>query len=139
MDYLENHVMIFIMILSGFLATMNMWAYKWSDVRISANDIYMVFLMIGWMYLFMGLYYGVKQHVLLGAVLVVLFFIAIRKQLFVSSNQFVKGMIPHHSMAILMSKRLLEKGNTDSKLEKIAHDIINNQENEIKLFKELEN
>ena len=51
-----NHyvVMFFIMVLSGFLSTMNVWVDKWDDIRFSINDVYMTLLMTGWMFLFMG-------------------------------------------------------------------------------------
>ena len=55
----NNHYisMFFIMILSGLLSTMNVWVDKLDDIRFSINDAYMVLLMTGWMFLFMGLFY----------------------------------------------------------------------------------
>ena len=53
---------------------------------------------------------------------------AIRKQIFVDEKQYLLGMIPHHSMAIHMSNRLLEKSNGISNLLK---DIIQSQTSEI--------
>ena len=55
----NNHyiVMFFIMLLSGLLSTMNIWADKLDDIRFSINDGYMILLMTGWMFLFMGLFY----------------------------------------------------------------------------------
>ena len=54
-----NHytIMFFIMILSGLLSTMNVWVDKLDDIRFSINDAYMILLMSGWMFLFMGLFY----------------------------------------------------------------------------------
>lgn len=54
-----NHyvIMFFIMLLSGLLSTMNVWADKFNDIRFSINDVYMTLLMTGWMFLFMGLIY----------------------------------------------------------------------------------
>ena len=68
----------------------------------------------------------------------------IRKQIFINETQYLKGMIPHHSMAVLMSKQLLKKSNNKyddketklmSKIKKLASHIINTQEDEIKLMK----
>ena len=101
-----NHyiVMFFIMIVSGLLTTMNIWADKWDDVRFSINDIYMTLLMTGWMFLFMGLYYSEIIILWLGLFLVVTNIWCIRTQFMVTIEQYILGMIPHHSMAILMSK-----------------------------------
>ena len=43
----SNHyiVMFFIMILSGLFSTMNVWADKYDDMRLSINDAYMILLM----------------------------------------------------------------------------------------------
>jgi uncharacterized protein (DUF305 family) len=48
-------------------------------------------------------------------------------------------MIPHHSMAIHMSKQLLEKEkNTSSSSRRFIQNIIDTQENEIMIFKKNE-
>ena len=61
---INNHytIMFFIMILSGLLSTMNVWADKIDDIRFSMNDVYMALLMTGWMFLFMGL---VNQEIII--------------------------------------------------------------------------
>lgn len=127
------------MLISGFLSTMNIWIDKLEDYRIHMNDIYMIFLMSGWMFLFMGLfYYNIKQF-LFGIILVIIILICIRNQIFINEKQYISGMIPHHSMAILMSKKLLEKKielNPDIKY--LATSIIQGQEKEIKLMKQFE-
>jgi len=120
------------MILAGALSTMNVWADKIDDVRFSLNDMYMILLMTGWMLLFMGIYYKHFGAGLVGLVLVIVNLWAIRTQAFVTTGQFVTGMIPHHSMAIHMSKRLREKGTT---LREFADGIIATQEKEIAFMK----
>lgn len=125
-------VMTFIMILSGLLSTMNVWADKLDDVRLSMNDLYMILLMTGWMLLFMGFYYGSPGWSFIGFVVVLACLYGIRTQMFVSERQFLLGMIPHHSMAVLMSKRMREKPNSISKL---LNSILQSQENEIRYMK----
>jgi uncharacterized protein (DUF305 family) len=62
------------------------------------------------------------------AVLLVIFFIGIRSQVFVGDKQFLKSMIPHHSAAILMCR----EGNiTDPEIKQLCDDIIANQQKEI--------
>jgi len=110
----SNHyiIMFCIMILSGLLSTMNVYVDKLDDIRWSLNDIYMTTLMTGWMITFMSIYYKNLSPFIVGVLIVLFSFYAIRTQLFISQDQYLLGMIPHHSMAILMSKRLLDKKNS---------------------------
>ena len=105
--------MLFIMILSGLLSTMNVFANSPSDIRLSLNDVYMTLLMTGWMFFFMGIYH--KDIIgVFGLILVVVNLWCIRTQFMIDQKQYLLGMIPHHSMAVYMSKKLLEKNNSIS-------------------------
>jgi hypothetical protein len=114
---------------------MNVWVDKLDDIRFSLNDIYMIFLMTGWMFLFMGLYYSEVYIVFLGLFLVVTNIWCIRTQFMVSIKQYILGMIPHHSMAILMSKRLIEQ--ESPLINDFVSKIITMQEKEIEYMKEI--
>jgi hypothetical protein len=129
-----NHyiVMAIIMIFAGVLSTMNVWADKMDDMRLSINDGYMIALMTGWMIFFMGLYYKDTLPALIGATIALLILLAIRNQLFVSQDQYLRGMIPHHSMAVHMSRKLLQK---DTNLRGFVQNIVTTQEKEIELMK----
>jgi uncharacterized membrane protein YGL010W len=120
------------MILSGLMSTMNVWVDKLDDVRFSINDAYMTLLMTGWMFLFMGLVYKDKKIFVIGLLLIIFNIWAIRTQFMITETQYKLGMIPHHSMAIHMSKKLLEKNNNITPMLK---NIIATQEREIQLFK----
>ena len=129
-----NHyiVMFFIMLLSGLLSTMNVWVDKVDDIRFSINDAYMTLLMTGWMFLFMGLFYKEISVVFIGLLLIIFNIWCIRNQFLVTETQYKLGMIPHHSMAVHMSKKLLEKEN---KIFPFVKNIIKNQEDEILILK----
>ena len=129
-----NHyvVMFFIMLLSGLLSTMNVWVDKVDDIRFSINDAYMTLLMSGWMFLFMGLIYQEKGVFFIGLSLIIFNIWCIRNQFLITETQYKLGMIPHHSMAVHMSKKLLEKENNISLFVK---NIIKNQEDEILILK----
>jgi hypothetical protein len=129
-----NHyvVMFFIMILSGLLSTMNIWVDKVDDIRFSVNDVYMILLMTGWMFLFMGLLYREISVFFVGLSLVLVNIWCIRTQFLVSERQYKLGMIPHHSMAVHMSKKLLEKNNNISSF---VQNIIETQAEEIRILK----
>jgi len=124
--------MFFIMIIAGALSTMNVWVDKISDIYISLNDVYMIFLMTGWMFFFMGIIYQHLYVFIFGLLLVIINIYLIRTQTFVTENQYKLGMIPHHSMAILMSKKLLKKENN---IENFLKNLIYTQESEINFLK----
>jgi hypothetical protein len=70
--------------------------------------------------------------------------IAYKYQWFISNHQYLREMIPHHSMAILTSKSLLEKetqnqkqNQINRKTKELAKDILKTQETEIQTMKQL--
>jgi len=130
----EHNVMFMVicMFFAGYASTMNNWIDKWDDFRFSLNDFYMTGLMTGWMLFFMGLF-TLNIHKAIGGLMVaVVFFALIRTQLFVTEVQFLRGMIPHHSMAVMMSKRLEKKPNS---IQHLLDQIIQTQEKEIVIMK----
>jgi uncharacterized membrane protein YGL010W len=120
------------MIISGLLSTMNVWVDKIDDIRFSINDVYMTLLMTGWMFLFMGLIYKNMNALMLGGLLVIVNIWCIRNQFMITESQYKLGMIPHHSMAVHMSKKLLQK---DNNMSDFVNNIIKTQENEIVFLK----
>ncbi len=132
---MNHYVMMFgIMILSGFLSTMNVWVDKVSDMNLSLNDLYMVLLMSGWMLFFMAILNGDRTVILIGLTLALSMIWCIRTQFLVTEEQYLRGMIPHHSMAVLMSKALQKKNN---KIQSLLQNIIKSQESEISYMKQL--
>jgi len=129
-----NHYasMFVIIVLSGLLSTMNVWADKIEDIRFSINDIYMILLMSGWMFLFMGLFNSDSTILYVGLLLVILSIWAIRTQFLVTESQYKLGMIPHHSIAVHMSNKLLDK---KTNIAQFAKNIIETQEDEIIFMK----
>jgi hypothetical protein len=114
------------------------WADKWSDIRLSINDFYMAFLMTGWMFLLQGVVLKQTNYIMIGLVLVIASLFAIRFQLLVSQDQYLEGMIPHHSMAIFLSKKQIEKsGNNEKILGGLPFLIIQGQDKEIELMKQM--
>ena len=126
------YVMIISMVLAGYASTMNMWIDNIDDFRFSLNDFYMVGLMTAWMIFFMGLFTLHVKHCLFSIPFIILFFVCIRTQFLVTEIQYLQGMIPHHSMAIMMSKRLSKKPNS---IQHLLDQIIQTQRKEIILMK----
>jgi Ca2+/Na+ antiporter len=78
-----------------------------------------------------------KLYIGLTAVMV-LFIYLYRKQVAIKDKQYLEGMIEHHSMALLTSKEILKKTD-DYNIAKIAKNIIETQENEMKVMRDLLN
>ena len=145
------------MFISGLLSSMNNWVDKISDIQFHLNDIYMSLLMCGWSLILMGIYYIHYKLLLIGIIVTFIIMYCIRTQLFINETQYLKGMIPHHSMAVLMSKKLIEKKENKIKnnninninykklinsiplVTKFINNIIDTQNNEIKLMKTILN
>ena len=130
----DAYVMFVIMIISGLLSSMNIWSSKWSDIRLSLNDFYMAFLMTGWMFFLMGVYYTHSTPIFFGLSVILLGIWLIRTQFLINLTQYKLGMIPHHSMAIFMSKKLLEKNPPNNEF---LLSLIHRQEKEIEYLKSL--
>lgn len=139
---MDDNMMILMMIIAsfiaGYLSTMNIWAVNIKHVRWQLNDVYMVALMSAWMivmsYLLMRNHMINSTTVFIIAILLIIVIIyAIRKQVFINDKQFLNGMIPHHSMAILMARRIKEK-TKDPRVMNLANQIIKSQTDEINLM-----
>ena len=130
-------VMFLIMLVTGGLSTMNLAVDSWTDIRWSLNDLYMILTMAGWMLVFMAALNQDWWIMAAAFVLVAASIWAIRVQFLISTDQFVLGMIPHHSMAVHMSRQLVTAASTSpGPLKEFANQIIKNQENEIAFMKE---
>lgn len=65
-----------------------------------------------------------------------LFVYLYRNQIAINDKQYVEGMIEHHSMALLTSEEILKKTN-DYNIAKLAKNIIQTQNDEIRTMREL--
>lgn len=132
--------MIIISILAGLLSGMNMWVVSKNHMRFHLNDTYMIILMTAWMVLFESLYHYNHEPTLVTPLLAIVVIITviylIRKQRWINDQQFIAGMIPHHSMAILMAERIKEKSQNPRIIE-LANDIIKTQNQEIDLMEKM--
>ncbi len=76
-----------------------------------------------------------------GLLVSLLFMFILRNQLFFNSTDWLKGMIPHHSVAVTTTKKVLEKvsgnENENSYIYRLAKDIVYNQEREIIFMKNM--
>jgi hypothetical protein len=68
---------------------MNLWANQWDDIRWSVNDMYMILVMTGWMFFFMGIHDRRASIVLVGLGMVITGMVAIRTQFLVDTKQYI--------------------------------------------------
>jgi hypothetical protein len=106
------------------------------------NMAYMAGLMVAPMVVFelvvMWAMYKDKTRnymVIAGAVVVgILLFLFIRQQAIVGDRQFLRSMIPHHAGAILMCQ---QSSISDPEIQQLCQEIIESQQQEIDLMKEI--
>lgn len=132
--------MFIISIIAGLFVTMNIWVYKFSHIRLlHINDIYMILLMTVLMtfisIIYMNHKIDKKIWIILLLMIIILFFL-IRNQILVDDTQYLRGMIPHHSMAILMSEKIKEK-TKNPKVMQLANQIIESQTKEIDIINDI--
>lgn len=106
----------------------------------SINQVYMAGLMAAAMLIIellaMGSMYPQKKWntilIIVGAVALIGFWLAIRQQAAVSDRQFLRSMIPHHSGAILMCQQAKL---TDPEIKTLCESIVAGQQSEIDQMK----
>jgi len=141
----NNYQKFLLMIALSFITmfgVMYLHTYELDHIFFSTTRFYMVFLMISPMVVIMltvmwGMYGNKKMNFLILGTSIVVFLVAftfLRNQTFVQDEEYLKGMIPHHSIAILTSK----KANiTDPEVKRLAEEIIKTQEAEIAQMKRI--
>ncbi len=116
--------------------------YKLDHVHFSEMRLYMTILSTSVMAVVMLLFMlhmlkNKKINIAILVVSVLVFatsFFLMRNQTTIDDVDYMEGMIPHHSIAILTSKRA---NITDPRVRELADDIIEAQEREIREMKEL--
>lgn len=148
----KNYSRFFVMLGLSFVAmyiTMYLNTYSIDHVYFSLTRFYMTCLGISTMAvimlsMMMGMYKNKKKNtaIFLGSVLLfssALFLVRTQKPI-IGDVLWLKGMIPHHSIAIMTSERADIK---DPEVKKLANDIIKAQKKEIEemklMIKRLEN
>jgi hypothetical protein len=115
---------------------------EFNHIYLSLNRFYMTVLMVAPMsVLMMGLMGGMYKNkrantgiITAGIVVFILAFVCLRTQAFIGNRQYMRGMIPHHSSAIMTSSHA-DLQNPEVK--KLSGDIIEAQEREITLMEQL--
>lgn len=146
----DQFILFMIMfIIALVLDPMNIMIYSFDDYSISKplifSSLYMASTML-WAHqivhlLQKGLHHFNTKIFFSGLFLSLIFMYILRTQLFFTSTDWLKGMIPHHSVAITTTKKVLEKLSGDehesSYIYRLAKDIVYNQEREIIFMKNM--
>lgn len=139
----NSYQKLFIMLVLSFISMyilMYAMANSLKNVYPNINQFYMAGLMTMPMMIIelalMGrMYMNKKLNALLislSAVGLIAFFLLIQYQTGVTDRQFLRGMIPHHAAAILMSE---QSKSTDPEIQKLQKEIITSQREEIRVMK----
>tara|TARA_B100001093_G_C26452512_1_gene852913 strand:- start:278 stop:724 length:447 start_codon:yes stop_codon:yes gene_type:complete len=137
-------IMFIVMVVIGMLFNpMNILAYRLNDLYISLTLFYGGILMASNMiwaheivhYLSMG-HFNINVFIMGILLSVLVSKILLRGQILVDDKQWLRRMISHHSTALTTSNNIL-KSTTNSNLKKLAKEIIDTQEREIRLMKSM--
>lgn len=116
--------------------------FRFEHIYLNLNRFYMAVIMVApmviLMMIFMGRMFGNKKlNIALYSLSAVLFiggFFAIRSQALVGNEQFLKSMIPHHSIAI----KTCEKADiTDAEIKQLCKEIVEAQREEISQMEDI--
>ncbi len=135
----------FLMLTASFIVmyvVMYLHTYESGHVFFSATRLYMTILMICPMALIMlGFMHKMYENKKVNTAIIIAFIaffttalVFVRSQTFIGDVHYMKGMIPHHSIAILTSK---QANITDPEVRKLADEIIKAQEEEIAQMKQI--
>ena len=135
----SNYTIFIMMLIASAISmyiTMYFNTYQWDHVYFSWTRMYMTLMgvsaMAVIMFLFMRKMYQDKVKnglIILGSLLILLVSLfLVRQQKPIEDIKWMKAMIPHHSIAILTSKRANIQ---DTEVKKLAEDIIKAQQKEI--------
>jgi peptidoglycan/LPS O-acetylase OafA/YrhL len=107
----------------------------WSETRFWMSFVMGAAMMVVMLSFMLGMYQNRKKNLVIYAVAAVVFALAlwlVRSQTTVTDTEYMKAMIPHHSIAIMTSERAHIR---DPRVRKLAHDIILAQRREIAQMK----
>lgn len=125
-----------------FFNDMNIMAYRLDDIYISKTLIYKLLFMASHMCILDIIMYYSNMNILNWNMLIFFIIFAIfmatlfKKQIGINDRDWLKEMITHHSSALTTSTYIYNKTD-DSRIKILAKNIIDTQEKEIKLMKEL--
>jgi hypothetical protein len=142
--YKTQLITFIVMVIIGMLFNpMNILAYRFTDMYLSLTLFYGGVLMASNMmwsheivhYLSMGHFnilvfsIGIVSSISVSILL-------LRQQLLVDDTQWLRRMIPHHSTALTTTHKIYNRTN-NPKIKELAKEIIDTQENEIRLMKSM--
>jgi len=142
----EQVMLFFVMFLISLtIDPMNVMVYSFDSIYLSKSLIISSLYMASTMicahqivhYISMG---HLDKYVFsIGIGLSAVFLYIMRSQIFIKPEDWMRGMIPHHSTAITTTRKLLENNQLkpDSNIYKLANDILKTQQDEIAFMKEL--
>jgi hypothetical protein len=142
----EQVMLFFVMFLISLtIDPMNVMVYSFDSIYLSKSLIISSLYMASTMicahqivhYISMG---HLDKYVFsIGIGLSAVFLYIMRNQIFIKPEDWMRGMIPHHSTAITTTRKLLENNQLqpDSNIYKLANDILKTQQDEIAFMKEL--
>ena len=125
--------MIVFMIIIGYIMSFTMLTGK----NGSYNNIYKIHMALLMGSSMANVHYGLKGDItpfIISIIITIALIVVIRKNINVNDEQFLRGMIEHHDMALFMAEFIRNK-TKNSKIKDLADNIIASQQKEINEMK----
>lgn len=129
MDLFKTVLMIIISIIVSYIIISNVMLT--TKIYNHLNKLYMALLMGS----IMGIISVFTMHwniliLFISVIITIILILMIRKQTLITDREFLKGMVEHHEMAILMANGIKDKTGSDT-INKLATNIVEQQSEEI--------
>lgn len=141
--YNQGILFVVMFIVALIINPMTMLAYDFDHLYFSTTLFYAAGYMASTMiWAHQIVHYFQKHHFnmqifLIGIAMSLFFIFLLRSQSFVTTDQWLRRMIPHHSTALTTTTKLLENHNIDDNVYRLAKDIVYNQKREILFMQSL--
>ncbi|AYV78012.1 MAG: hypothetical protein Edafosvirus3_90 [Edafosvirus sp.] len=126
--------MALLMVLFTYIILSNVMLTGYNGIYNHLNKIYMALLMGITMILIDGIIMKNIPMILISLLIGIVLIILIRRQILIDDNEFLKSMIEHHDMALLMATEIKKKTKNNN-IRQLADLILKTQQNEINIMK----
>jgi len=130
----NQYLMALLMVLFTYIILSNVMLTGYNGIYNHLNKIYMALLMGITMILIDGIIMKNIPMILISLLIGIVLIILIRRQILIDDNEFLKSMIEHHDMALLMATEIKKKTKNNN-IRQLADLILKTQQNEINIMK----
>lgn len=109
-------------LLASIVASIHLDVADNRSIIVTLNDVYASILVSGWVLILTSVILdGHRALLVVGALLVVFMYIAIRRQAFVTPKQYLQGLVQNNDITMIMSHKQLEQKDLNPAVRELAN------------------